>query len=265
MFTVYEQSADFTNLNQRGLELIQSIRQELFSGLAGRFSNNSFREGEIINCKEQGKSFVHFIEQGFVRVLLVGRALYYLEPGELIWQLDAGAATREFFCPEKVQTRRIESDQLFHYLYSSKPLASAWSEYLLIRQSLADQIIARSAPEADLPLPVIRSYDPGEPILIQETSADEVFTLLHGQADVWVNDVKVGEVLKGEIFGALAATTHTRRSASIIAQTFCVAAVLPQSEYLELIQTHPQTVNELMASMARIIVSQNEKILKLSE
>ena len=68
------------------------------------------------------------------------------------------------------------------------------------------------------------------------------------------------DYLEGEIFGALAATTKTRRSASIIARSFCVVSVLPHNEYLELLKTHPNTVNELMASMARIIVSQNEKI-----
>jgi hypothetical protein len=188
------------------------------------------------------------------------KSLYFLEPGEIFGDRSSLASVR-YVCPDKAATQKVLASDFYKALQQSPSAFSAWQNYQSLQLSLFDHIISRSAPEADNPFPIIRSYSPGQPILIQETSADEVFTLLHGSADVFVNDTQVGQVLEGEIFGALAATTKSRRSASIIASSFCVVAVLPQSEYMELMATHPKTMHETMASMARIIVAQNEKIV----
>ena len=109
--------------------------------------------------------------------------------------------------------------------------------------------------------PTVLSFNPGEAIIIQETSPHEVFTMLHGKAAAYLQDVHVGEIEQGDIFGAMAATKNSARSASVIAETFCVVSSIPQDEFFELVKTHPQTMHQLVSTMSSIIVSQNEKML----
>lgn len=257
MFTVFEQPPEFSKLNANAMEVLKSIWQ----GLELNSQAHSFVQGEEVNCQSADSAVLHYIEDGYVQVLHGTKSLYFLEPGEIFGDRSLLSSDIRYICPDKALTQRVSTREFFQTLQQSPKASEDWLTYQSLRLNLFDHIISRSAPEADNPFPIIRSYNPGEPILIQETSADEVFTLLHGSADVFVNDVQVGQVLEGEIFGALAATTNSRRSASIISNAFSVVSVLPQSEYMALMRTHPKTMHETMASMARIIVAQNEKIV----
>ena len=74
----------------------------------------------------------------------------------------------------------------------------------------------------------------------------------------------VGEINTDEIFGAIAALTATRRTASIIAKTDCTALVVQSDRFKNLITVRPDTVTKLVEDMARTIISCNAKIVDLS-
>jgi len=113
--------------------------------------------------------------------------------------------------------------------------------------------------------PEFRHYDKGDVIIEENTDGDEVFTLMTGAAKVIINNTEVGKINKDEIFGAIAALTNTKRTASIIATTDCETIIVKSDNFRGLLAARPGTIQQLISNMARTIVSCNERIMVLSK
>jgi CRP/FNR family cyclic AMP-dependent transcriptional regulator len=114
-------------------------------------------------------------------------------------------------------------------------------------------------------LPEFRHYQKDKVIIQEDTEGDEVFTLLSGTAKVMSNNKEVGEIKKDEIFGAIAALTQTKRTATIIATSDCDTLVAKSENFRSLLSTRPDIVQKLIQDMARTIISSNERIIELSK
>jgi CRP-like cAMP-binding protein len=112
--------------------------------------------------------------------------------------------------------------------------------------------------------PEIRQYSKGQEIIRQGGTDNEVYTLISGAADVIVDNTKVGEIQRDEIFGAIAALTDTPRTAQVMALSECTVLVVPADRFHSLLSSRPETVTKLIEDMARTIISSNEKIITLS-
>jgi CRP-like cAMP-binding protein len=111
--------------------------------------------------------------------------------------------------------------------------------------------------------PGFELYEPGDTIIRQGERADYVFNLTSGSADVLVDDVPVGRISEGEIFGAMAALTHADRSATVKARTACSVVKVPKEQFTDLIKTNPATIHSLLIDMANSIVNLNEQLVGL--
>lgn len=198
------------------------------------------------------------VRDGIIKVYANSRLLYFLESGDVFFTTPI----QNMRCVLFSEFTSVIDAYSLHTL-----IADADSNYctqlVRIQQTILAQlhILLQSTtpPEIDLD-PSTKTYAPGEVIIIQETSPEEVFTLLSGNADVYMNDKKVGEVLVGEIFGAMAVTGNIPRSASVIARSHCVALSLPKQNFLELARTHPETLFKLIDTMSRIIIDLNQRL-----
>ena len=140
-----------------------------------------------------------------------------------------------------------------------------WSQYLsCLSQSYQLLMCHFSRQDTDY-LPETRVYKKDDIIIEEDTEGDEVFTLLRGTAKVISNNEEVGEIKKDEIFGAIAALTHTKRTATIIATSDCDTLVAESENFRSILATRPDIVQKLIQDMARTIVSSNEKIIELSK
>ena len=83
-------------------------------------------------------------------------------------------------------------------------------------------------------------------------------------AEVLVDDVTVGRIGEGEIFGAMAALTHADRSATVRAKTTCSVVKVPKEQFTDLIKSHPATIHSLLIDMANSIVNLNEQLVGIS-
>ena len=113
--------------------------------------------------------------------------------------------------------------------------------------------------------PEFRHYDDGDVIIEEGSEGDEVFTLMSGTTKVVSNNVEVGEINKNEIFGAIAALTNTKRTASIVATSNCETIVVKNDNFRGLLAARPDTIEQLISDMARTIISCNERITVLSK
>ena len=84
-----------------------------------------------------------------------------------------------------------------------------------------------------------------------------------GRHVLLVDDVTVGRIGEGEIFGAMAALTHADRSATVRAKTACSVVKVPREQFTELIKSNPATIHSLLVDMANSIVNLNEQLVGL--
>lgn len=83
--------------------------------------------------------------------------------------------------------------------------------------------------------------------------------------EIWQNCRQLlTEIIRDEIFGAIAALTATVRNANVIATSDCLVMVVPSDRFQSLLASRPEMVTKLIEDMARNIVSSNEQIVNLS-
>lgn len=85
-----------------------------------------------------------------------------------------------------------------------------------------------------------QSFAAGDKIIVQGDCTRNVYALIEGYADAFQNENKVGEINPGEMFGAIAAFTGSRRNATIVARTDCVVRSIAHEEFTDLIRKQPE-------------------------
>ncbi|MDH5445685.1 MAG: cyclic nucleotide-binding domain-containing protein [Gammaproteobacteria bacterium] len=158
-----------------------------------------------------------------------------------------------------------DGQQFLDEVLNSKEKFHIWNKYVsCLSQSY--QLMMCHFSQQDISFsPEYRYFQEGDVIIEENTDGDEVFTLLTGAARVVLNNTEVGVINQDEIFGAIAALTNTKRTASIIASTDCETIVVKSDSFRSLLTARPDTVQKLIHDMARSIVSSNDRIMALSK
>lgn len=144
-------------------------------------------------------------------------------------------------------------------------LARLWQQLLVLRQAMLTRLLAGQVLEDTHADSTFAYFNPGDILIRQGETADGVYNLFEGQAEVLVDDVVVGRVGEGEILGAIAVLTHSPRGATVRARTRCSAVKVPEERFHHLIRANPSLIQGLMTDMARQITDLNSQVVALSE
>ncbi len=141
----------------------------------------------------------------------------------------------------------------------------AWSDIERFQGVLWLSVTASLVRSSAHILPQTRVFSAGSIMIEQGTEANEVFTLLEGEAEVFVDGVQVGEVKTNEFFGILASVTKSPRTARVVARTPCAVLVVDRERFQELIQARPILVEKLIVELGRMVVDLNSKVVQLTQ
>ena len=201
------------------------------------------------------------IERGNVGAYQDGRLVMYFEPGDLIGLTDCyRLPSLRLAIEESVDVTRFEADTVLKDVNKDKESQAIWSSFLLTWVALMQDGFARYMQTPAQTNTGFLNFAKDEVIIEQGASASEVFTILSGSADVFVDGTHVGEVLQDEIFGAMAVFTGEPRSATVKAREDCSVLAVPKEEFISLIQSHPQTTMTMIENMARRIQMLNQQL-----
>lgn len=259
MFTLHEKTAEFERLDRES----KGLAVQVLARVPKKNTNLSFPTEHCFNS-EESPLCVYMLKEGFVRLRKEKRVLYFHDAGDLIAAQPFIGDNLTVSAEGPVIVDEYSREELLHVLANNRTLLAQWHRYEACQRALHLALLNALAPPDSDVVPETRVFDPGDPIIIEGSKPGEVFTLLHGTASVFVKGVLVGEILQGEIFGAMAATSNMRRSASVVAKTPCVALALPKEHFLALARSHPATVLKLVDDMARVITDQNDKIVRMT-
>jgi CRP/FNR family cyclic AMP-dependent transcriptional regulator len=258
-----ELTQDFTLLTQQYRELIEALLGVL--GMPGiplevaPASDGHFRGYD-------GNQF-YVVQRGTVSAYYQGKTVYTLEEGDILLPDIAGSTEADSAVYYRSTVgARLDSYPALEFLrriFSEPAAVRLWSRVLVTYSGLMLRISAANVPEEAPTTPGFEDYAAGEVIIRQGERADFVFTMSSGVAEVLVDEVTVGRIGEGEIFGAMAALTHADRSATVRAKTVCSVVKVPKEQFTELIKSNPATIHSLLIDMANSIVNLNEQLVGL--
>jgi hypothetical protein len=201
------------------------------------------------------------VRHGSLTAHYENRMCLYFEAGDLIgltecYQLPSLRVSVE----DHAEVEQFEADTILKFVNETKERQAIWTSYLITLMTLFQDAFGRNQLVVNQPHTGFLNFTEGDVIINQGDDAKEVFTILTGSADVFVDGTRVGEVLQDEIFGAMAVFTGEQRSATVTATSNCTVLAVPKEEFITLIQSHPQTTMTMIENMARRIQTMNTQI-----
>jgi signal-transduction protein with cAMP-binding, CBS, and nucleotidyltransferase domain len=209
----------------------------------------------------ESSEHLFIVKSGSVSGYFDSRLCLYYETGDLIgltqcYQLPSLRVSVD----EPTVVEEFEADTLLRFVNETKERQAIWSSYLITLTSLYQDAFGRNQTNVEQPQTGFLNFAEGQVIIQQGDEASEVFTILSGSADVYVDGTLVGDVQQDEIFGAMAVFTGEKRSATVKATSACTVLAVPREEFITLIKSHPQTTMTLIENMARRISTLNGQL-----
>jgi signal-transduction protein with cAMP-binding, CBS, and nucleotidyltransferase domain len=205
---------------------------------------------------------IFLITDGMLHLTHDGQNLVSFDEGDLI------GFTRAFDLPcptlradEFVEVKLIDRDDFLRHVYSDKRRQHYWSHFLMCQNSLLLNQVAQLSKGQKRPTAGFQNCQAGEVIIKEGDEAEHVYTIISGEADVFADGVKVGEIGEDEVFGAMAVFTGEKRSATVQARTPCTIMAVPQNEFVLLIEAQPQAAVNLIENLARRIIALNHQVI----
>ena len=220
----------------------------------------SLRQTDDLYGLEGSKNLL-IVSSGGIAAYFDNHLCLHFETGDLIGLTDCYQLPSLRIVVEDIaEVVQYDADTLLRYVNTNKERQSIWTSYLVTHLALFQTAFGRLQSTVALPQTGFLNFTDGQTIIQQGDEANEVFTILSGHAEVFVDDTKVGDVKEDEIFGAMAVFTGEKRSATVKAAGECAVLAVPKQDFIVLIHSHPQTTINLIETMARTINSLNGQL-----
>lgn len=204
------------------------------------------------------------IKSGMITAVSKGVEVACFEAGDLVGLGRVfGLPYSDMQVDETVEIELINRDEFVNYVNGDSMRQHRWSNYLLTSTALYQQVLSHFHVKVQVQTPKgFQTIHAGDVIIKEGDAADTVYQLMSGSADVTVNNVMVGEVLNGEIFGAMAVFTGEPRNATVTAREDCQLLAIPKAQFVDLVRAQPETAITLLDNMSRRIMALNEQVIR---
>jgi CRP-like cAMP-binding protein len=252
MYLLGEQPAYADQLINR----LQSIPTQLLEGLAPAGPPIQLERTEDLAKALPGNQ-LFIIENGLLHAVVDERPLFYLQEGDLVGlRQGLDMPSCRYSSEEQLSLIPYARSEVFKHIYASEQRQELFIQYLIGHTALLSDALARLKQPEIRPSTGFQHFAAGD-------IADNVFIIIEGHAEAYVDGHKVGDVQKDEIFGAMAVFTREKRSATVLASEPCTVMVIPKEQFLSLMQSNPRIAHSLIESMAKRIDLLNKEVTQL--
>lgn len=260
MYTLSQQPAHVHELNAKCKTLLTEILGDLSPT---REAVTICAETELFKePSSEGRLFL--LREGALSHARDDRIVFFHEEGDLVGlEHCLGASPGKIRSDFAVIVDEYDCAALLSHIGDHPNLLRSWSEYLTCQISLFTSICGGLMKVETKTTPDIKSYQDGDVIIEQGARDTDVYTLIDGHAEAFVDSVKVGEIQSDEVFGAIAALMDVPRTATVVATRDSTVLAIPKRNFVDLIEARPATVLKMVEDMASKIVSLNERLVSL--
>lgn len=242
---------------------LQSLPNQLLEGLEPAGATLEIANQQDV-CAELAGNQLYIIESGLLQAWVDERPVYFLCEGDLLGLrqgLDLPAC--RYSCEDPVRLRPYSRNALLSHIHADPRRQELFTQYLIGQIALLSDALARLRQPDLRPSTGFQHYAAGEELIHQGDEADNVFIIVEGHAEAFVDGHRVGDVQKDEIFGAMAVFTGEQRSATVIASEPCTVMVIPKEQFISLMHSNPRIAHSLIESLARRIHLLNQEVTQL--
>jgi CRP/FNR family cyclic AMP-dependent transcriptional regulator len=247
---------------EQAVPKLQHLAQEMLSGFEFTQDVITFESVEdLYELFDEDTLFL--VNDGIINLTSNDVTLISYEEGDLIgiansFHLPSPCLTTDGY----VELQPVNRDDFLLHLYDDKRRQHCWTHYLVTMNAIMMNKISTSTDSQAKPAAGFLNFAPGQTIIQQGDDADMVYTLISGEANVLVDGTIVGQLEEEEVFGAMAAFTKEKRSASIVAQSHCSVMAVPQEDFTILIEAQPRAAVNLIQGLAKRILIMNKQLLE---
>ena len=263
MLATVDLADDFRVLNRQFRDLVQTLLDDV-ELVPGRVEVTPTRSGNFRSF-DSGKFYL--VESGTITARYRDRLVFLLEEGDLLLPDIAGLGDPDaavYYGSEAgASLHNYPALEFMSQVFSRSSATKLWTRLLVTYAGMMVRLAAANSSVDVVTTPGFEVYEPGDVIITQGDQAGFVYHMTSGLADVLVDDVTVGRVGAGEIFGAMAALTHGERSATVRARSACSVVKVPTHQFSDLIKSNPATIHALLSDMAGSIARLNEQVVRL--
>ncbi|OLU18884.1 cAMP-binding protein [Pseudomonas sp. PA1(2017)] len=261
MYLLGEQPAYADQLISR----LQSIPGKLLDGLSPCGEPLQIERSENL-ASDLPSNQLFIIDNGLLHALVDERPLFYLQEGDLVGlRQGIDLPSCRYTSDEPLTLIPYSRSDVFKHIYANESRQELFIQYLVGHTALLSDALARIKQPEIRPATGFKHFAKGDALINQGDEADHVFIIIDGHAEAFVDGVKVGDVQKDEIFGAMAVFTHEKRSATVLASQACTVMVIPKDQFLSLMESNPRIAHSLVESMARRIDLLNKEVTGLRQ
>lgn len=242
------------------ISTLQRIPAQLLEGLAPCAEPINLKSVDDLYSMVDNRN-LYLLKNGLLHAWIDGKPLFYLQEGDLIG-LRQGLSTAPcvYMSEEPLVLVPFDREALFRHIHASNSRQEQFTQYILGQAALMSDALARSKPLDIRPITGFQHFAAGAELIREGDDADHVFIITEGHAEAFVGGIKVGDVQKDEIFGAMALFTREKRSATVIASAPTMVMMIPKEQFLGLMQSNPRIAHSLIESMARRIDLMNKEL-----
>ncbi|CAD5378770.1 cAMP-binding proteins - catabolite gene activator and regulatory subunit of cAMP-dependent protein kinases [Pseudomonas sp. OF001] len=206
------------------------------------------------------------VESGLLQASIDERPVFYLCEGDLLGLrqgLELPAC--RIGCEDPVRLRPYARAAAFAHIHADPRRQELLTQYLSGQIALLSDALARLRQPELRPSTGFLHFAAGEELIHQGDEADNVFIIVEGHAEAFVDGHRVGDVQKDEIFGAMAVFTGEQRSATVIASEPCTVMAIPKEQFVSLMHSNPRIAHSLIESLARRVRLLNQEVTQLRD
>lgn len=206
---------------------------------------------------------LYYVESGMLQVWIDGRPVFFLCEGDLLGLrqgVDLPACS--YSCDGPVRLRPYARNELFNHIHADPHRQELFTQYLIGQIALLSDALAHLRQPDLRPSTGFQHFAAGEELIHQGDEADNVFIIIEGHAEAFVDGHRVGDVQKDEIFGAMAVFTGEPRSATVVAREPCTVMVIPKEQFVSLMHSNPRIAHSLIESLARRVRLLNQEVTR---
>lgn len=241
---------------------LQSLPGQLLEGLEPCGAPLEIADLDDVYTQLPGNQ-LYLIESGMLQVRIDGRPVFFLCEGDLLGLrqgVELPACT--YSCDDPVRLRPYARNALFAHIHADPHRQEVFTQYLIGQIALLSDALAHLRQPELRPSTGFQHFAAGEELIHQGDEADNVFIIVEGHAEAYVDGHRVGDVQKDEIFGAMAVFTGEPRSATVVASEPCTVMVIPKEQFVSLMHSNPRIAHSLIESLARRVRLLNQELTR---
>lgn len=154
----------------------------------------------------------------------------------------------------------IRPDELLTRAAGAPGILKLFIELSALQSEIQHILATLTSPEEVSPDFNFQQYPAGSIILHEGDPAQEIYMLVSGKATVTVQDVEVGTVHPGEVFGEISFFTKGTRSATVKAEGECLVQVMNRDDFLSLVKIRPSMNIAITRTLSERLIDTNRRI-----